>query len=670
MNIQELTIARLESQILHHKQAYYSGRAEISDSEYDGLEDHLKKLKPDSPVLQIVGTPYLTDKKIPHTTPMLSLDKCKDAKSVLKWMGEDGCVVTFKLDGSSASLVYQNGVLKVGKTRGDGSHGENITNHVSLMDIPLAVKEFKDHSEVEVRGEICLAKERFEPLCIEMENRKLDRPKSIRNIVAGLLHRETDIDLCAHLEFIAYEVIGVDDLVPVSFDPPLFKKTIRGFSTSGTYVPASIEYEKPVLDNLFEMDKTFYFDRLVLLGRCGFRIPAPFGVPPTLEAVEAMITYYQDALDRFDYLCDGLVFAIDDIETQESRGYTDHHPKGKMAFKLASEVKTTVVKDIIVDVGRTGQLSFVGIVEPVELSGAMVEKVTLHNLKYLKDHRINIGAKIEITRSGEVIPKHVRTIEYGTQDITYIPPIVCPICDTPLKKTRVNLVCNNSVCPSKMKAAILHWIDVLKIYDIGDTTVEKLWDRGLVKTVEDLYNLNPADLAGIDKLGKKSALKIFQNIQNTKTVHIEKLLTALGVEGLGKGVSKLLIRNFSSLEEMQQATIDQLQSIDGIGSVIAENIVSGLKTHKEFLAKMNFDIQYPDTSASELEGKSFVITGALSKPRPEIQAWIEQKGGRVVGSVSKKTSYLVCNQASNSSKYRKATELGIEIITEEQLYTM
>jgi len=660
----EIDVAILESKILRHKRKYFIGCAEISDEEFDRLEDQLRHLKPDSFVLEIVGSPFLTDKKVEHRVPMLSLEKYKDAESVLKWMGEDLCIVTFKYDGSSASLIYRNGCLSVAKTRGNGLFGENITEQMQFVQFPLFIPAFGDIDEVEVRGEVCITEQNFKELSKEMVEKGMDPPKSIRNIVSGLLHRKTEQYLCKHLDFISYEILG-DDLCALHKYAWVWNNGRKGYD--GVL--------GPILDGENRSDngpKKKFLSKLQLLRNVGFETPHLsdiYCVSPTIENVQNIIDQYQYRINHNyggGHLFDGLVFVIDDLGKQAARGFTDHHPKGKMAFKTSSETKITTVRSIIVDVGRTGQLSFVGVVDPVDLSGAMVERVTLHNSRYIDQHRIQPGSVIEITRSGEVIPKHVSTI--STPDTVYVFPAHCPVCGELLGKTKVNLVCVNTQCPARIRGGISHWISTLNIYDIGDSTITKLWDEGLVRSIRDLYALHPEQLAGLDKLGTKSANKIVKNIQTTKQLPIEKLLAGLGIDGLGRGVSKLLVKEFDGLSEMRCASFEMFQAIDGIGAVISANLVNGFKEHGSFLDEMSFVIDYPSKIGSSLDGSTFVITGSLSKPRKEIQSWIEERGGKVSSAISTKTSYLVCNDASNSSKYKKAVKLGVAIVTEQQLY--
>lgn len=626
-------IAELERLIIHHKQKYYRGETEISDEEYDAFEDELRKLDPHNYVLQVVGY-EVTEQKVRHDRPMLSLDKTREPTEAVDWMAGDPCVISDKLDGSSASVIFAGGVFSLAKTRGDGVFGENITPYFAHIRAPkLLLSDAWRGKNVEIRGEVCITRDDFEKLAGEMKRRGLGRPSSIRNIVAGLLHRKDNLDLCRYLEYFAYEVFCDELDIPT------------------------------------EMDK------FRLLTEEGFGVPRYRRITTGDELFESIAEYSARTADGgYDYLTDGLVLSVDDVRAQIDRGFTAHHPKGKLAFKFKSGVATTTVRDIEVNLGRTGRLTFVGIVDPVKLSHATVRRVTLNNVKYIRDHRINVGAVIEITRSGEVIPKHERTLEPAGD---YPFPERCPVCETQLKPsdTEVDLVCPNELCPAKRKNRVAHWIAMVGIDNIGDETLAKLFEKELVEGIEDLYDLDWRRLSELDKLAEKSARKIVENIQNNKKVPLENFLAGLGIDGLGKGVAALIAERYPKLEHLRGVSEEDLASIPGIGEVLARNVVSSMASFgwelHERLAARGIEVlpAAPQARAGEnpLSGETFVITGALSEPRGKIKKRIESAGGKVAGAVSGNTDYLVCNEVSGSSKYKKAQELGVSIIDEEKL---
>ena len=633
-------LEELEQLIATHKQLYYKGEAQLSDEEYDTLEEELRQLDPNSYMLQRVGY-VVSDQKVKHTKPMLSLEKTKDLAELEQWVGSDECIMSEKMDGTAASLIYEQGLFTLAKTRGDGQVGENMTKHFEHISFPDRLTlDFWRSKDVEIRGEVVISKENFDKLSADMESRGLDLPNSIRNIVAGLLHKKSDLDLCKYLTFKAYSFIKDDSMV--RSESEIFK-TLRSE---------------------------------------GFSIPGFQGVDSSnvRKVVESYADYGQPWSGQF--LTDGLVIAVSDLTKQLARGFTNHHPKGKIAFKFDSERSVTTIDDILVDVGRTGKVSFVAKVRPVELSGAVISRVTLHNAKYIKDHNINVGAEIEITRSNEVIPKHCKTV---TDNGEYHHSMNCPVCGQGLawSDTHVDLMCDNSICPAKVIGKVEHWIKVVGIDNIGESTLEQLYISELVSDVSDLYRLTPEDLAGLDRMGKRSANKIVKNIQDNREIPLETFLAALGIDGLGRGVSKLLVEEYSSIDDIHtwvqskdlrvSAHIKDLMKIEGIGEVLAQNIALAL-TEDKFWADIQELYQLgvvilakEDESASPLKGMTFVITGSLSKPRKAIQNWIAQRGGKATGSVSAKTTHLVCNAKSSSSKYVKAESLGLPIITEEEL---
>jgi len=619
----------LEKKIIYHKQQYYTGRAEISDAEYDNLEEELKNIAPDSYVLSQVGFTFET-KKIKHNYPMLSLDKRRNPDEIISWMDGEPCMVSYKMDGSSASLVYENGIFKLAKSRGDGIFGENLTSYFKYIKFPaiLFCDPLKGKT-VEIRGEVCISRNSFYLLADKMSSKKLERPKSIRNIVAGLLHKKNDLELCTYLDFIAYELF-CDDL--------------------------KIETEQEKF-NILECEK--------------FKTPWHTSIKNKTE-FNTVLEEYQNSIESGDYLTDGLVLAINNLKIQRDRGITAHHPKGKMAFKFKSDVAETTIENIIVDVGRTGKITFVAQLSPVELSGATVRNVTLNNAKYIENNNINTGCQIEITRSGEVIPKYLKTIkENGVYEL----PQQCPSCGGNLERsvTGIDLMCKNFKCTAQLKGKIANWIDVTGIENIGPSTLDRLYDLKLVTTPIDLYSLKGEDIADIDGLGKKSADKIIENINTSKNLKFATFLTALGIDGLGKGVAALIAEKYPSFEHLQSATVEDLKSINGIGEILAGNLIDGMnkfgsELYKDLLSKGVKITGETVKKGDVFKDKTFVITGKLSKSRKEIADFIKQNGGKVTGSVSKNTTFLVCNEPSESSKSKKAKSLNISIISEDELF--
>ena len=616
----------LEEFIFKHKRLYYTGNAEISDIEFDKMEDELRKLNPENEALSTVGFDGFNE-KIQHKAPMLSLGKTRDPQDICDWLKGEKAIASYKMDGSAASLVFHKQKFLMAKTRGNGIFGENLTDYMKYLDFPKKITFSK--KDIEIRGEICITKSNFEKLSEEMIKRELPEPNSIRNVVAGLLHRKDHKDLCSYLDFIAYDID--DDTVKSE------KEEFELFKDSGFSVPVVVE------DIVSEED------------------------------IKNVIENYQNFIDEYQYLTDGLVFAIDDFDGQKNRGFTEHHPKGKLAFKFSSDLAETTVRDIEVNVGRTGKISFVGILEPVKLSGATIERVTFHNVKYIKDQNLNIGAKIQITRSGEVIPKHEKTLKTNG---VYVFLKKCPFCKKKLtlSDTQIDLYCTNMICLSRAIGNIGNWIKVVGIDELGEETIQLFYKLKLVRCIEDLYKLTIKDIMHLENFGERSATNIINSIQSKKEISLVKFLTALGIEGMGKGNAKVIATEVSSFEELLQKNEAELFAIHGIGDVLAKNILKGVNGFGNKLFK-NLKDQGINILPSKLKnregdfaGKTFVITGTLSKSRGNIVSFIEDNGGKVSGSVSKNTSFLLCNEPSSSSKYKKAEKLSIKIITEKELF--
>jgi DNA ligase (NAD+) len=404
-------IQELEKLILHHKERYYRGRAEISDEKYDQLESELKKIDPRNPVLEIVGfkQPESTA-KVEHQKKMLSLDKTYDENELVKWLEKGDSVSVFKIDGSSCSLIYEDGHLVIAKTRGDGSFGENITKKV--LYIPDIPKALKNKNSLEVRGEVYCIEENFFNLSKEMQELELEAPTSQRNIVAGILGRKENVQLARYLSFKAFDIISGD--------------THRR------------EHEK--LDQLKEL---------------GFDIPE-YEIHKNQKTVSQRISTAKDFISSGDYLIDGLVFIYDDLKVHTELGETSHHPRYKIAFKFAGDTKIAKINEIEWGVSRNGTLTPVALIEPTELSGALIGRVTLHNFGLVQNFELKSGDKIEIIRSGEVIPKFLGVSEKGSGKFTY--PTMCPSCESTLVIQDIWLSCLNERCPAKILEEILNYV--------------------------------------------------------------------------------------------------------------------------------------------------------------------------------------------------------------------
>ncbi|MCR9203505.1 MAG: NAD-dependent DNA ligase LigA [Halobacteriovoraceae bacterium] len=618
-------IQELEDLIRYHKAKYYQGSPEISDVDYDKLEDELKNRDPSNRVLAIVGSSPSGNKKVKHATKMLSLNKTYKLDDLLSWKAEYEIVSTYKIDGVSCSLVYENGSLSIGKTRGDGSQGEDITDKALWMkSIPSTVKEKKSF---EVRGEMFCTEEDFIHLSDEMVRLGLEKPTSQRNIVAGLIGRKENIELCRFVRFKAFDLIEE-------------KRSIKK------------EQEKvPILEKL------------------GFD-PEELIVHKNQKDIESRLNQTQDFMSNGEYQIDGLVFSYNDLQLHEELGSTSHHPRFKIAYKFQGEAKETEIKSISWQVSRNGILTPIANVKVVELSGAKISRVTLHNFGMVRQNNLKSGDLIEIIRSGEVIPKFVSVVKEKTGE--YEIPRECPSCEGKVRVDDIRLRCDNEACPAQVKEQILNFIQKIGIDDLSSKRLDELIKVKLVKTISDLYRLSIEDFLSLDKVKDKLAKKLFDAIQGSKECDITTFLSALGIQGGAYNkCEKVVLAGYNDLEKVRGLTQDQLEDIEGFAEKSATEFLSSLKSKHELineLEKSGFSFEAVERKETPISGKKICITGALSRKRAEIEADIRSVGGVVVGSVSKNTDFLLTNEKEGtSSKFKKATSLGITIISEEDL---
>lgn len=622
-------IQELEKLILHHKERYYLGSAEISDEKYDQLENELKKLDPENPVLQIVGFKQTEAvSKVEHQRKMLSLDKTYDEKDLGKWVGKEEVVSVFKIDGSSCSLIYENGHLVTAKTRGDGQFGENITKKaVFIPDVP---KHIDHKGTIEVRGEVYCIEKNFYVLSKEMQDLGLGAPTSQRNIVAGLLGRKENIQLCRHLNFQAFDVISDEKF--------------------------SREHEK-----------------LDLLKKLGFITP-DYIVHKTKKDVEERIAEAKDFMANGDYLIDGLVFIYDNLKLHAELGETSHHPRYKIAFKFAGDTKVAKINEIEWGVSRNGTLTPVALIEPTELSGAMIGRVTLHNFGMVQNYQLKAGDKIEIIRSGEVIPKFLGVVERSNATFTY--PSHCPSCESKLKVEDIWLFCENDKCPTKVREEILNYIHKSGVDDVSDKRLEEMINKGLVEGIPDLYRLKIEDFLLLDKVKEKLATKMFENIQKTKHQSLAQFISAIGVEGVSIAKSeKIIAQGYNTLDKILSLTLEKMLAIEGFAEKSSASILGSLDRKRpliEELLSVGVEVKADEVASGEgpLSGLKFCITGELSQPRPQVEKLIKQNGG-VIAGVSKNLSFLVTEETDGtSSKFVKAKALNVPIINEKELMKM
>ena len=619
-------IKKLAEEIRRHKDLYYQGRAEISDEEFDYLEAKLREIDPENEILKAVGSAVSSNNKVEHARKMLSLNKTYKIEELIKWIEGREVVSTFKIDGSSCSLIYQKGKLVLGKTRGDGSFGEDISSKIkNLKQIPKNI--INDEDELEVRGEIFITETDFFALSEEMQKRGLEKPNSQRNIVAGILGRKENIDLASFLSFYAFEL----------YSDEKFLTEEKKFQKLQVY---------------------------------GFQTPE-YLVHKTQNSLQEAILEAQNFISEGDYLIDGLVLSFNDLKLHDTLGETAHHPRYKMAFKFQGETKETLIQEILWQVSRNGILTPVASVEPVVLSGATVSRVTLHNFGLVKQFELKAKDKIEIVRSGEVIPKFLRVVESSQTSFSY--PEICPSCGEKVSVVDIRLLCENPQCPDKIKEEILNFIHKIGIDDLSSKRLEEMIKRKMVTDIPSLYDLTEEKLLTLDKVKEKLASKIIHNIQITKIISLPVFLSALGISGGAINKCQKIVDNgFDSIMKIKLLDVEKLMQIESFAEKSATEFIRSLDEKRSLidaLLERGFEFKKEEQIANEnILGKKFCITGTLSMKRGDIQKLIKLNGGINVSSVTKETDYLVTNDTeSTSSKFVKAKELNIPILNEEKL---
>ena len=624
-------IAQLAQEVMHHKRLYYAGRPEVADAVYDRLEDELRRLSPEHPVLAFVGTePDSTSKKVSHTTPMLSLGKTYLTSELESWMKDHSVLGTIKVDGNSLSLIYCDKTLELAKTRGNGRVGEDVTDKarwVSDVNPRLTSAE-----EFEVRGELYCTSSQFALLSKEMVAAGLEKPTSPRNIVAGLLGRKTQYSLASYFNFMAFDVI--------------FPGEEHNFNT---------EVEK-----------------FAWLQASGFRLPEPELLKEFTD-VDVYLNKVKRMMDADEIGLDGAVFTFNDTALHAEMGSTSHHPRYKLSFKWQGETATSTIESLRWETSRRGMVTPVAVVEPVFLSGAQITNITLHNASHVMTHNIKPGDRIEIVRSGEVIPKFLQVVQPGKGQYQF--PDSCPSCGGKLTFDDVRLNCGNkNKCPAQQSLGILNWIKCVEIDDLSEKRLGVMLEMGLVQEIPDLYRLTVEDLLSMPMTKEKMARKLYDNIQKSKSVPAARFLFGLGIEGAGLTSWEKLLGEIGDLSKLRVASAETIAAVDGFAERSAEQIVKGLEEKAVVMDALLTTGVKPLQQASAIQrdgplsGKQIVITGALSMPRGELAKRIKACGGVVGSAVSGNTHAVVTNDpGSMSSKMKKARALGIEIWSEADL---
>ncbi|PIK14300.1 NAD-dependent DNA ligase LigA [Halobacteriovorax sp. JY17] len=617
-------IRELEELIEHHKELYYLGRAEITDLEFDELEEELRLLSPESAILKTVGIKQRSDNKVKHEQKMLSLAKTYKIDELESWMDSREIISMYKIDGMSCSLIYEEGELVMAKTRGDGSFGENIT--AKALEIKSIPKMISEKANIEVRGEIYCEERSFFELSDEMVSLGLEKPTSQRNIVAGLISRKDYLQLSGKLTFKAFELLGKESIETEVEKVKFLQK--EGFDT--------LEY-------------TLHKNK---------------------KSIEKTIEEAKEFMAEGEFLIDGIVFSFNDQRWHRELGETAHHPRYKMAFKFQGEAKDTNIREIIWGVSRNGILTPVANVEPVELSGANISRVTLHNFGLVKQFNLKSGDRIKIVRSGEVIPKFLELVDDSGNEFSF--PENCPSCGEEVRIIDIRLVCVNKKCPAIIKESILNYIQKIGIDDLSSKRLDELIKARLVLKISDLYKIKMDDLLTLDKVKEKLATKLIAAIEKSKSVDLITFLSALGISGGAYNkCEKVVFAGYDSLEKIKELSPEKLRVIDGFAEKSSVDFFESLSAKFELineLEQVGFSFEEVVKNETALTDKKICITGSLSEKRSVIEGKIRDASGIVVSSVTKNTDILVTNdQTSGSSKLKKAQSLGIEILTEEEL---
>lgn len=633
---------------------YVEDNPSISDFEYDKMFAELKELEAQNPLLITPDSPTqrvgsVSEKFFPHKHKyrLYSLDNTYEYdeledwyKKIVKEYGDTELVCELKIDGLAIALTYEKGVFVRGVTRGDGITGEDITNNLkTIKAIPLKLFEPVD---VEVRGEIYMPKSSFEKLNEENLKNGEKLFANPRNAAAGSI-RQLDSKITA-------------------------KRDLSMFCYTAIFTG--------------EIEAKTHYDSIMYLKKLGFKTNP--NIKLCKDAKEA-IQYCKDWDEKrftLDYATDGVVIKVNNLLTQQEMGFTSRAPKWATAFKFPPEEVTTTLLEIEESVGKTGAITPVAILEPVQLGGSTVARASLHNFDEVGRLDVRIGDKVYIKKAAEIIPKVVKVIddEEHFNRPQYTPPTECPSCGAKLNvhDDEVNLYCDNPECPEKVRAGIEYWCskDAMDIDKVGPSVIAQLYNKGFIKNAVDLYELSMQDFMQLDLVKEKSAFNMYTAIQNSKNRPLARLLTAFTIRNVGKETANVLACEFGTLEKLMSASIEELSQVEGVGEIIAKDIYEFFKKPEtlamiEELKRLKIEPAPPVENVSdELKGKTFVLTGTLQNmTRDEASEKIKLLGGKTSSSVSKNTSFVIAGENAGS-KLDKAQKLGVIILSEDDFLNM
>ena len=656
-------IEELRGLLRHHEHLYYVLDApEISDADYDQMMLRLRELEaqaprlvtPDSPTQRVGGKPREGVVQARHSVPLLSLDNAYSEvdlhdfdRRVRESTGRETIdyVAELKLDGMSMSVIYEKGFLLRAVTRGDGTIGEDVTENArTIRSLPLSVSPAgrgrKLPETFEVRGEVIMGKKGFERLNQERDKDGLARFANPRNAAAGSIRMlEPSVVAGRRLDYYAYALLA-NGRVPVAEHTGVLE-TLAGL---------------------------------------GFKVNRTWRACRDMGEAVAFCRDWESKRDSLPHEIDGVVIKVNSIALQEELGATAKAPRWAVAYKYAARQAKTTVKDIQVQVGRTGALTPVAILEPVALGGVTVSRSTLHNEDEIRRLGLRIGDRVIVERGGDVIPKVVRVLPTDETDSLrdFVMPDKCPVCGGTVVREEGEAAwrCVNVNCPAQIKESVLHFAarKAMDIDGLGEVLVDQLVDKGLVRSVADIYKLTEPTVVELERMGEKSAQNLIEEISKSRSRSLPRLIFALGIRFVGERTATLLADAFGSLNDLANASLEELEAVFEVGPKVAASI------HSYFREPRNMDLikslpgelqrltqERKASRSASLAGKTFVLTGTLERwSRDEAKRRIEQSGGRVTASVSKKTDYLVAG-SDPGSKLDKAKELGVTVISEREL---
>jgi DNA ligase (NAD+) len=654
-------VERLREEIRRHEYLYYvKDEPEISDAAFDKLMNKLKEFEAEhpelattgSPTVRVGGAPREGFQTIRHARAMLSLDNAFSYDALKAWdkrvreaagKAEIEYIAEHKFDGLSISLQYEDGILVRGVTRGDGTTGEDVTPNVkTIRSVPLQVdtavfQKAKLSADFEVRGEIMMTRKSFEALNRQQEESGGKIFVNPRNAAAGAVRvLDPKVTASRKLDFFAYYL----------------------------YIDGRVPFAK-------------HSDSLQALQQMRFRASSDWKLCDGIDAVIDYCTGWDDKREKLPYEIDGVVIKVNDTGLQNELGFTSKAPRWAIAYKYPARQEQTVVKDIVVQVGRTGTLTPVAVLEPVQVGGVTVSRSTLHNMDEIERLGVQIGDTVLVERAGEVIPHVLKVVKEAKDRRPFRVPKECPVCGSKIHKVEgeVAFRCLNSACPAKRRESLLHFAGrhAMDIDGLGDKIVDQLVGKGLVKGLADIYSLKLDDLADLERMGEKSAQNLLNEIKGSKKADLSRLIYALGIPFVGERTGQLLAEHFGSIESLASAKEEQLYKVPEVGPKVASGILEFFSepSNRQLLKKLDKAGVHPtvekrQVKSQKLAGKSFVFTGGLAnRSREEAAELVAQHGGKVSGSVSKKTDYVVVG-TDPGSKYDKAKELGVTILSEPE----